>query len=176
MTGILDQIALSSSRAQGTQFRPTTADEFFALRLAQKLHEASTAQHYADLFERYSQAQLLIAFRRAQATGSHLDPARSFHVELGRLTGRNGNGACTRQLAAIRIERRAVNFHRTVTRPSAAPPLSSVAFWQSARLRQRPWKHYRRVPRSSDQRLCRPFTACYPSRQSASGRLPNRTF
>jgi hypothetical protein len=108
MTGILDQIALSSSRAQGTQFRPTTADEFFALRLAQKLHEASAAQHYADLFERYSQAQLLIAFRRAQATGSHLDPARSFHVELGRLTGRNGNGACTRQLAAIRIERRAV--------------------------------------------------------------------
>jgi hypothetical protein len=108
MTGILDRVARSSSHAHRTQFRPTTANEFFALRLAQRLHEPSAAQHYADLLERHSLAQLLIAFRRAQTSGSHLDLARSFHVELGRLAGRNGNGASTRRLAAIRIERRAV--------------------------------------------------------------------
>jgi hypothetical protein len=108
MVDILDQIARSSSRTQGTQFRPTTADEFFALVLAQKLHEAAAAQHYANLLDRHSRAQLVTAFRRAQTAGSHLDPARSFHVELGRLAGRNGNGASTRRLAAIRIERRAV--------------------------------------------------------------------
>src|ERR1017187_2027292 len=108
MTNILDQVARSSSAARYGQFQPSDQREYFALRLAQKLDDAAAARHYGELLEHYSEAQLLAAYRRAKAAGSHLDPARSFHLELKRLEGRTGDGPAMRRLAAIRIERRAV--------------------------------------------------------------------
>lgn len=106
MTSILDQVAQSAARTRYGRFRPTTAQEFFALRLAARLGESVSAGHYAELAERYSQGQLLAAYRWALA--SHLDPARRFHAELETLKDRHpGMGGGVR-LAAIRIERRAV--------------------------------------------------------------------
>lgn len=109
MTGILDRVARSSSPALCAQFRPASPGEFFALRLAQKLGDAPAALHYAELLGRYSEGQLLVAYRRAKANGGHKDPARAFHTELGRLHGDTGSGNAThRKLAAIRVERRAI--------------------------------------------------------------------
>jgi len=107
MTNILDQVARSSAAARYNQFQPSDQREYFALRLAQKLDDAVAVRHYVELAEHYSEAQLLSAYRRAKATGSHLDPARSFHLELKRLEGRPCDGPAIRRLAAIRIERRA---------------------------------------------------------------------
>jgi len=122
MTNILDRVARSSSSAQYSQFQPSDQGEYFALRLAQKLDDAAAARHYVELLEHYSEAQLLVAYRRTKAAGSHLECARSFHVELKRLEGRNGNGSPTRRLAAIRIERRAVAVAILEGGHLAAPP------------------------------------------------------
>src|ERR1035441_3025342 len=103
MTNILDQVARSSSSARYGQFQPSDQRGYFALRLAQKLDDAATARHYAELLDRYSEAQLLAAYRRAKAAGSHLDPA-------------------SRRLAAIRIERRAVAVAILEGDRLAAPP------------------------------------------------------
>jgi hypothetical protein len=91
--------------------------------LAQKLDDAVAARHYAELLEHYSDAQLLTAYRRAKAAGSHSDPARSFHQELKRLEGREGDDLPTRRLVAIRIERRAVAIAILEGEHLAAPPL-----------------------------------------------------
>jgi hypothetical protein len=64
----------------------------------------------------------LAAYRRARASGSNLDPARSFHLELKRLAGRTLEVPATRRLAAIRIERRAVAVAILVGEHLAAPP------------------------------------------------------
>lgn len=122
MTNILDQVARSSASARYNQFQPSDQREYFALRLAQKLDEVAAARHYAELVEHYSEAQLLVAYRRAKAAGSHLDPARSFHMELKRLEGRPGEGPAIRRLAAIRIERRAVAVAILEGQHLAAPP------------------------------------------------------
>ena len=122
MTNILDQVARSSSSARYSQFQPSDQEEYFALRLAQKLDDAEAANHYVELVGRYSQAQLLTAFRRAKAVGSHSDPARSFHAELKRLEGRTGDDSPIRRLAAIRIERRAVAVAILEGEHLAAPP------------------------------------------------------
>jgi hypothetical protein len=63
-----------------------------------------------------------VAYRRAKPAGSHLDPARSFHLELKRLEGRTGDGPAIRRLAAIRIERRAVAVAILEGDHLAAPP------------------------------------------------------
>jgi hypothetical protein len=122
MTNILDQVARSSAAARYSQFQPSDQREYFALRLAQKLDDEAAARHYAELLEHYSEAQLLVAYRRAKAAGSHLDPARSFHLELKRLEGRTGEGPAIRRLAAIRIERRAVAVAILEGEHLAAPP------------------------------------------------------
>ena len=108
MTNILDRVARISSSAQYSQFRPATPREFFAMRLAQKLNDAAAIHHYIELVDRYSEALMLLAYRRAKNTGGQGGPARSFHVELERLNGRNGNIQTAGRLAAIRIERRAI--------------------------------------------------------------------
>lgn len=122
MTNILDQVARSSSSARYSQFEPCDQQEYFALRLAQKLDDAEAARHYAELLDHYSQAQLLTAYRRAKAAGSHADPARGFHHELKRLEGRTGDDPPMRRLAAIRIERRAVAIAILQDEHLAAPP------------------------------------------------------
>lgn len=108
MPGILDRVARRTTPAQYTQFQPSNPDEFFALQLAYRLHEPGAAQHYADLLQHYSVAQLLTAFNRAKLRGSQLDPARSFHDQLARLGSRKVNEIKDRRLAAFRIDRRAL--------------------------------------------------------------------
>jgi hypothetical protein len=122
MTNILDQVARSSSAAQYNQFPPGDQREYFALRLAQKLDDEAAGRHYAELLDHHSEVQLLAAYRRAKAAGSHSDPARRFHLELKRLEGRTGDGPAMRRLAAIRIERRAVAVAILEGDHLAAPP------------------------------------------------------
>jgi hypothetical protein len=150
MTNILDRVARNSSSARYGQFQPSDQREYFALRLAQKLDDAVAARHYAELLDQNSEAQLLVAYRRAKATGSHHDPARSFHLELKRLEGRSGDAPTVRRLAAIRIERRAVAVAILEGNHLAAPPqvrqlssnsdkaLGSAAFFISRVLQKYP--------------------------------------
>jgi hypothetical protein len=65
MMNILDQIERRSSSAQYNQFQPSDQQEYFALRLAQKLDDAEAARHYAELLDHYSEAQLLTAYRQS---------------------------------------------------------------------------------------------------------------
>ena len=103
MTDILDRVAKLHS-----EFRPANADEFFALRLAEKLNNGAAARHYAELVARYSQSKLLAVFSRARAT--HLDPGRRFHQLLDALNGNGSHDRSEKSLAAIRIERRAIGL------------------------------------------------------------------
>jgi hypothetical protein len=108
MPGILDHVARTATQAKYDFFCPTNPDEFFALQLARRLNEGGAAQHYADLMRHHSVEQLMTAFRRASARGSHQDPARSFHDELQRLGNRDLDETQDRRLAAVRVDRRAV--------------------------------------------------------------------
>ncbi len=101
---ILDQVARSISRTP--TFRPTTTQEYFALRLAARLGDTGAACHYADPADQYSRVQLLEAYSRA--VKCHADNARRFHLELLKLNGNNGGSETRGRLAAIRIDRRAI--------------------------------------------------------------------
>jgi hypothetical protein len=128
MMSILDQLARSSSRASYGQFRPTTVQEFFGMRLANRLGDSPAARHYAELTEQYSEAQLLTAYRRALST--HLDPARRFHMELEPLKGHSCSTVSRSRLCAVRIERRAIAvaiFHEDHLQHVDARQLSSSA-------------------------------------------------
>src|SRR5258708_5755690 len=104
MKTILDRIAGSHNH-----FHPKTTQEFFVLRLAQKLGEPNLAHHYLELCEKYSESQILIAYQRAvKKGGSEVDLARRFHVELSALNGRLTNGHHAIRLAAFKIERRSI--------------------------------------------------------------------
>lgn len=105
---ILERVALSAAKRAYGQFRPATAEEFFALRLAVKLGDIRSARHYADLAERFSQAQLLKAY--ARALPSDTGAARRFHLELESLEGEAAGHYVPRPLVTIRIERRAVGL------------------------------------------------------------------
>jgi hypothetical protein len=124
MTNILDHVARSASSAQYNQFEPCDQQEYFALRLAQKLGDSSAARHYAELLDHYSRAQFLTAYRRSNAATPHLDPARSFHLQLERMEGHIGDDPPIRLLLAIRIERRAVAVAILEGEHLAAPPLA----------------------------------------------------
>ena len=88
-------------------FRPTRARDLFGLRLAQKLGDARTVGHFVSLADRYTETQLLCAYRRTLRASSDGDRGRRFHTELGR-THKNGNHDPQASLISIRIERRAV--------------------------------------------------------------------
>jgi len=106
MRNILDRVAKIAARNRSSGFRPTTTQEYFALRLASKLGDGASARHYAELADQYSEGQLLTAYSRALK--SHVDPARRFHMELKPLHGRRGDSAWGGCVLAVRIERRAV--------------------------------------------------------------------
>jgi hypothetical protein len=105
---ILDRVAKSAANSRYGYFRPATAQEFFALRLAAKLGDAGAAQHYVELADTASQSQLLAAYGRTLLTNTDL--ARRFHLELESLKNRNRADHEVTPLAAVRIERRAVGF------------------------------------------------------------------
>ena len=88
-------------------FRPRTTTELFALRLAQKLDDASAVGHYVTLAENHSESQLLCAYRRTLRANGNGDRGRRFHVELER-THANGEQHRRTSLISIRVERRAV--------------------------------------------------------------------
>lgn len=88
-------------------FRPRTAQDVFAVRLAQELQDAPASGHYAQLAAQYSQGRLLAAYRRTVKKGQRGDLGQRFHVELERMNGNGGNVTSFR-LLAVRVERRCV--------------------------------------------------------------------
>jgi hypothetical protein len=102
MTSILDRF--NNTKAG---FVPATIQDMFALRLAQKLGDASAAAHYAILVTEHSEDRLLLAYRRAIRNGQNGDLGRRFHAELER-NHSNGHNGCRPSLFSIRVERRAV--------------------------------------------------------------------
>src|SRR5438093_8749837 len=88
-------------------FRPSTAKDLFALRLAQKLDDVSAVSHYVTLADSFTDAQLLWAYRRTLRANHNGDSGRRFHQELERTSG-NGNHDRQSKLIAIRVERRTV--------------------------------------------------------------------
>lgn len=108
MKGILDRVSKSALSVSYSRFRPTNQLEYFALRLADKLGDSAATRYYAELAERHSEGPLLLAYRRAKASGTTSEVIRVFHAELQRLGGRHVNGITNHRLAAIRVDRRAV--------------------------------------------------------------------
>lgn len=105
MTGILDRFVQSGKPEPHQRFRPATPDHFIALRVADRLNDAAAVHHYADLCDRHTAVPLVTACRHA-LKHKPVDLAQRFHAALEQ--GRNGNGLPHRDLAAIRIERRAI--------------------------------------------------------------------
>lgn len=88
-------------------FRPKTATELFALRLACKLNDAVASGHYLGLLEKYSEAELLVAYRRTAKLGFNGDVGRRFQGEIRRSQG-GGSLETDPNLIAVRVERRSV--------------------------------------------------------------------
>src|SRR5436309_393694 len=123
MNRILDQFI-----PQTTAFRPNTASELFALRLAQKLGDVRAARHYVTLVDSHSEAQLLSAYRRTLKASGDRDLGRRFHVELERINA-NGNHNNRAKLISVRVERRTVAaaiFHGEHLEYTDSRQLSSV--------------------------------------------------
>lgn len=105
MTGILERIAGQHVPAP-KQFRPARPEHFFALRVAVHLNEAAAVDHYVELCGHYSEASVLAAYLIAMSKGSQ-PLAEGFHAALERI-GRGSGDLPRRDVAAIRIERRAI--------------------------------------------------------------------
>ena len=103
MTSLFDRFIPSTAA-----FRPQTSTELFALRLAQKLGDASAIGHYVTLADSYSEVQLLGAFRRAVRKHNNENLGRPFLAELQGLHATNGIHNRDSKLISIRVERRAV--------------------------------------------------------------------
>ena len=70
MTNILEQVAKSAGR-----FTPSNSREYLALQIARKLSDLGAVRHYAILFERHGEDQILNAYHRCAKenalTGDH---------------------------------------------------------------------------------------------------------
>jgi len=82
MTSILDKFSAASA-----SFQPATSQDFFALRLAQKLDDTSHVPQYVALVAAHRPELLLVAYQHA-ADASPSARAVRFHSELKRLTNR----------------------------------------------------------------------------------------
>src|SRR5437868_786348 len=102
MTSILDRFVRPP-----VGFEPKTTQEFFALRLAQKLRDAPAVGHYAALAAEHSAARLLTAYRRAVRSAPVGDLGRRFHVELQRASDKSPDPRSI-NLLAVRVERRSI--------------------------------------------------------------------
>lgn len=123
MQSILDRF-----RPQSSTFRPANSQDVFALRLAQKLGDATAVRHYASLPDDYSITQLLCAYRRAVRAAGNGQRGQRFHQELEGIQS-NGDHNHAPSLIAVRIERRAVAaaiFHGDHIEYTDARQLSSA--------------------------------------------------
>jgi hypothetical protein len=102
----MSSLLLDKFRPPSTQFRPSTAPEVFALRLAQRLGEPRAVQHFLALVEAHSEGQLICAYRRA-VRNRYADLGRGFHKELEQIHS-NGHREHSVRLIAIRVERRTI--------------------------------------------------------------------
>jgi hypothetical protein len=102
MKSLLDRFIPANSA-----FRPGTAAEMFALRLAQKLEDAPAVRHYLSLVNGYTEFQLLCAYRKTLRHSSNGYRGKQFLSELER-TNPNGSHNGYARLISIRVERRAV--------------------------------------------------------------------
>jgi len=102
MKSILDKFV-----GRSADFRPTTIQDLFALRLAHKLSDGPAVRHYRTVIDRFPEGRVLAAYRQTLRQSAEWDLGRRFMRELDAATGNGGNGNGTR-LLAIRIERRTV--------------------------------------------------------------------
>ncbi|MDX2181553.1 MAG: hypothetical protein SFV18_18305 [Bryobacteraceae bacterium] len=113
-------------------FRPANPDEFFALRLAQKLNDGPSARHYIHLSQQHHQRRLLAVLRRTtQNAHPGEDLGRRFLSEMARTPGNGGThgNEPAVKLLSVRVERRtiaAVVFHGDHIEYTEARHLSSV--------------------------------------------------
>ncbi len=102
MTLLLDQFSPKT-----LSFQPTSIQDVFAVRLAQRLGDEAAVRHFVTLTGAFTQAQLLCAYRRSSRCNGVAERARRFHEELKHVNG-SGSGNHDDCLIAIRIERRTV--------------------------------------------------------------------
>src|ERR1700730_2380250 len=102
MNSLLDRFTPITSA-----FRPGTATELFALRLAQKLGDAPAVRHYVSLSHSYSEFQMLCAYRRTLRQGHNGSRGRQFLAELQRVSPNGNHNGCAK-LISIRVERRTI--------------------------------------------------------------------
>jgi len=102
MISILDQFTHPAGA-----FMPQTAQDLFALRLAQRLNDAKAVRHYVMLAAAHPESQLLNAYRRAIRNAPDADLGRRFQWELERGHSNGHNGRAD-SLIAVRVERRTV--------------------------------------------------------------------
>ncbi len=104
MINILETV----EQEQKVGFQPTTPDEFFALRLAERLGDAATAKHYAELAGEHSPERLLSLYHRiVSEETAQTQAGKRLHVLL---TGHaHGSVHCARpRLLAVAVMRRAI--------------------------------------------------------------------
>lgn len=84
MITILDKFSAVSS-----DFRPSSTQEFFALRLAQKLHDTGRVSDYVRFTEEYRPELLIRAFKSASTVDRAAD---GFRLAVHALSGRENEG------------------------------------------------------------------------------------
>jgi hypothetical protein len=83
MTAILNKFVVATC-----PFRPATRQEFFALRLAQRLNDLDHLSHYLALVSAHRSENLLAAYGRATKARGHQPLAEHFNSELAALIER----------------------------------------------------------------------------------------
>lgn len=102
MNSLLDRFAPPTGA-----FRPGTASELFALRLAQKLGDVSAVRYYVSLADSYAEFPMLCAYRRSVRQGVNGSRGKQFLAELQRVGSSDRQDGCAK-LMSIRVERRTI--------------------------------------------------------------------
>jgi hypothetical protein len=98
---------LENFAVQSAAFKPKSAADLFALRLAFNLGEPEVANSYVQLTTQYSISQMITAYRRAAVVKKKQGLAKRFHLELQKIHSNVANGNKCR-LVAIRVDRRLI--------------------------------------------------------------------
>ncbi len=101
--GILNRV----EKSLHGQFRPSSPEEYLALRLARGLGEADAAAHYAVLLSQHPTSKLVAAYYAALAEKDSGKRGATFHQHL--LKNQSGVTEPTQdRIVAIKIDRRAI--------------------------------------------------------------------